>query len=81
MESSCKITPKPKSAKEFFTTWYFWKPFLGITIGILLGFLYNFFIESSPGQFEFNRETLNSMFFGFLMGVFLTLSPCTRFGR
>ena len=30
MDSNCTVTPKPKSAKEFFKSWYFWKAFLGI---------------------------------------------------
>jgi hypothetical protein len=81
MESNCKITPRPKSVKEFFTTWYFWKPFLGVITGILLGLLYNVFVESRPIPFEFTRDTLNSMFFGGLLGFFVTGSPCSRFGR
>lgn len=81
MDSSCKVTPRPKSVKEFFTTWYFWKPFLGVTSGLLLGFLYNFFIESRPVPFEFTNDTLSSMMFGGFLGFFVTGSPCSRFGR
>jgi len=81
MESNCKVTPKPKSIKEFFTTWYFWKPFLGIVTGLTLGLLYNIFIESKPVPCEFTDDTLSSMFFGGLLGFFVTGSPCSRFGR
>jgi len=81
MESNCNVTPKPKNIKEFFTTWYFWKPFLGIVTGLTLGLLYNIFIESKPVPFEFTDDTLSSMFFGGLLGFFVTGSPCSRFGR
>jgi hypothetical protein len=81
METSCKTTPRPKSVKEFFSTWYFWKPFLGVVIGVSLGLLYNVFIEARPVPFEFTGDTLNSMFLGGLLGFFVTGSPCSRFGR
>jgi len=81
MESSCKVTPRPKSVKEFFSAWYFWKPFLGVIVGLLLGFLYNLFFETGLLPFEFNGDTLNSMFLGGLLGFFVTGSPCSRFGR
>lgn len=81
METGCKVTPKPKSVKEFFSTWYFWKPFLGVVIGVSLGLLYNVFIEARPVPFEFTGDTFNSMFFGGLLGFFVTGSPCSRFGK
>jgi hypothetical protein len=81
MEASCKVTPKPNSVKEFFSTWYFWKPFLGVVIGLSLGLLYNVFLEARPVPFEFTGDTLNSMFFGGLLGFFVTGSPCSRFGK
>jgi hypothetical protein len=81
METNCKVTPRPKTVKEFFSTWYFWKPFLGVLIGVTLGFLYNVFLEARPIPFEFTNDTLNSMFFGGLLGFFVTGSPCSRFGK
>jgi len=81
MESGCKVTPKPKSVREFFTTWYFWKPFLGITVGLLAGLSYYYFIECKTDVCTFNSDTLTSMFFGGLLGFFVTGSPCARFGR
>jgi hypothetical protein len=81
MESNCKVTPRPESVKEFFTTWYFWKPFLGVIIGLILGFLYNYFFETRAVAFQFTGDTLSSMFFGGLLGFFVTGSPCSRFGR
>lgn len=81
MESSCKVTPRPKSIKEFFTTWYFWKPFLGVVSGMTLGLFYNIFVESTAIPYELTNDTLSSVFFGGLIGFFVTGSPCARFGR
>jgi len=81
MENTCKVTPKPKSVKEFFTTWYFWKPFLGTVVGLLAGFLYFYFVESKTIPFAITSDTYSSMFFGGLLGFFVTGSPCARFGR
>ena len=81
MESSCKVTPKPNSIKEFFTTWYFWKPFLGVLAGVTLGFLYYYFVENKGDSFAFTNEAYSSMFFGAVLGYFVTGSPCSRFGR
>jgi len=81
MESSCKVTPRPNNIKEFFTTWYFWKPFLGVLVGVTGGFLYYYFVENSGDSFTFTNETYSSMFFGAVLGYFVTGSPCSRFGR
>jgi hypothetical protein len=81
MESGCKVTPKPNSVKEFFTSWYFWKPFLGIAAGILGGFLYFCFVESKTVPCLFTNDTYSTMFFGGFLGYFVTGSPCFRLGR
>jgi H+/Cl- antiporter ClcA len=81
METSCKVTPRPKSVKEFFTTWYFWKPFLGIVIGLLAGFLYYYFVECKTIPREITSEAYSSVLFGGFLGFFITGSPCSRFGR
>jgi hypothetical protein len=81
MENSCKITPRPKSAKEFFTSWYFWKPFLGIFAGLLAGLLYFYFAECTTKPCSISGDTYSSMLFGGFLGFFVTGSPCSRFGR
>ena len=40
---NCNTPPKPKSIKEFFRSHYFWKPFLGILIGGVGGYLFFLF--------------------------------------
>lgn len=81
MENSCKITPRPKTVKEFFTTWYFWKPFLGVAFGLLAGFLYYYFVECKTIPCEITGEAYSSVLFGGFLGFFITGSPCSRFGR
>jgi len=76
MDSNCTVTPKPKSVKEFFKSWYFWKPFLGVTIGGLGGFLYYFFIGCTSGTCAITSNPLGSILMGGFLGFFLTSSPC-----
>ena len=81
MENSCKVIRKPKSVKEFFTSWYFWKPFTGVFTGVLAGLLYFHFIECPACSWSVISDTYNYMFFGGFLGFFVTVSPCSRFGR
>jgi hypothetical protein len=81
MESNCKVTSKPKSIKEFFTTWYFWKPFLGVVVGLLAGFMYFYFVECKTVPCVITNDAYSSVLFGGFLGFFLTGSPCARFGR
>lgn len=78
---NCKVSPRPKTIKEFFTTWYFWKPFLGVTIGLLAGFLYYYFVECTSVPREITSEAYGSVLFGGFLGFFVTGSPCFRFGK
>ena len=50
MENNCEVKPKPANIKEFFKSKGFWKPFLGIAIGGLAGFLYYYFVGCSSGN-------------------------------
>jgi hypothetical protein len=81
MENSCSVRSKPKSVKEFFTTWYFWKPFIGVIIGLMAGFFYFHIVECTECAWAFTGDTLSSMFFGGLLGFFVTGSPCARLRR
>jgi len=76
MESNCTATPKPKSVKEFFKSSYFWKPFLGITIGGLGGFLYYYFVGCTSGTCAITSNPYGSILMGGFLGFFLTNSSC-----
>jgi hypothetical protein len=79
MENSCSVTPRPKNVKEFFTTMYFWKPFLGILAGVLAGYLYFHFVESTTHAWSINSDAYSSLAFGGFLGFFVTSSPCSCF--
>jgi hypothetical protein len=73
MESNSKVTPKAKSAKEFFTSWSFWKPFIGVAAGGVVGFLYFQFVGCKSGTCAITSNPFSSILFGGLLG-FLLLS-------
>jgi len=76
MDSNCKTTTRPKSVKEFFRSWYFWKPFLGILIGALGGFLFFYFVGCKSGSCAITRNPVSSMLMGSFLGFFIASSPC-----
>jgi hypothetical protein len=76
MDPNCSVTPKPKSVKEFFKSWYFWKPFLSVVIGGLGGFLYYYFVGCNSGTCAITSNPYNSIIMGSFLGFFLTGSPC-----
>lgn len=78
MEKSCEIKPRPKTVKEFFTSWYFWKPFLAVFIGGLAGFLYYYFVGCTSGKCAITSNPYMSILWGSLLGLFLVNSPCSR---
>lgn len=78
MENSCNARPKPKTVKEFFRSWYFWKPFLAVFTGGILGFLYYFFVGCSTGTCAITSNPYSSIMMGGFMGYFLVNSPCAR---
>lgn len=78
MDQNCSNTPKPKSVKEFFKSWYFWKPFLGILIGGLGGFLFFYFVGCKSGSCAITSNPVSSILMGSFLGFFITNSPCIR---
>jgi hypothetical protein len=78
METNCSTSLKPKTVKEFFTSWYFWKPFIGIVTGGLAGFLYFYFIGCNSGTCAITSNPFRSMLFGGILGYLITGSPCIR---
>ncbi len=77
MENSCSTNPKPKTIREFFTSWYFWKPFIAISIGGLAGFLYYFYIGCSSGTCAITSNPYKSTLMGAFIGWFSVSSPCS----
>ena len=77
MENNCEIKPRPGNIKEFFKSWYFWKPFLGIAIGGIAGFSYYYFVGCSSGSCAITGNPYMSIIWGGLLGLFLVKSPCS----
>lgn len=78
MENNCEVTPKPRTIKEFFASWHFWKPFLGALIGGLAGFLYYYFIGCTSGKCAITSNPYMSIVWGGLLGLFIVSSPCSK---
>ena len=78
MENSCKTDKKPASFKELIRSKYFWKPFAGVSIGIVAGFLYYYFAGCKSGSCAITGNPYASMLWGGAMGFFVTNSPCSR---
>ena len=78
MENNCEVKPRPRTIKELFKSWYFWKPFLAITIGALAGFSYYYFVGCASGTCAITSSPYMSTFWGGMMGYFLVNSPCSR---
>ena len=76
MDANCKTTPKPKSVKEFFRSWYFWKPFLGIVLGGIGGFLFYYFVGCKSGSCAITGNPFSSIITGSIFGFLLSSSPC-----
>lgn len=77
MAENCNTTPKPKNTKEFFKSWYFWKPFLGIVLGGSAGFLYYYFVGCTTGACGITSSVWGSAITGSILGFLITSSPCT----
>jgi hypothetical protein len=75
MDSNCNIPPKPKSVKEFFKSSYFWKPFLGIIIGGIGGFLFFYFVGCKSGSCAITSNPVSSIIMGSFLGFSLTGFP------
>ena len=76
MEENCKTTPRPKTVKEFFKSWYFWKPFLGIVIGGSGGLIYYYLVGCESGTCPITSSVLGTVITGSVLGFLVTSSPC-----
>jgi len=75
MENSC--VAKPKTVKEFFKSWYFWKPFIAVIIGGTAGFLYYHFVGCASGSCGITSNPYMSTIMGGFLGYFVVNSPCS----
>jgi hypothetical protein len=78
MENNTEVKSKPSTIKDFFKSGNFWKPFLGISLGGLAGFLYYYFVGCSSGNCAITSNPYMSIVYGGLFGLFIVKSPCSR---
>lgn len=78
MENNCKTSQRPANIREFFKSAYFWKPFLSIVAGGILGFAYFYFIGCKSGSCAITSNPVSSIFMGSLLGFLVTSSPCSQ---
>jgi hypothetical protein len=78
MTENCKTNERPRTIKEFFSSSYFWKPFIAVIIGGTGGFLYYYFIGCQSGSCSITSSPYMSTMMGGLMGFLLVGSPCGR---
>jgi hypothetical protein len=71
MENSLEAKPRPKNIKDFFRSWQFRKPFLGVLIGGIAGFLYYHFVGCSSGTCPITSHSYSSIIFGGLLGYLI----------
>jgi hypothetical protein len=76
MRKSCELKEKPKSVRAFFTSRYFWKPFLSVFLGGVAGYLFYHFVGCKGGSCAITGNPLGSIIFGSLLGLFVVNSPC-----
>jgi hypothetical protein len=68
-------SPKVRS---LFKSWNFWKPFIAVFVGAMIGFAYSYYVSCDSGNCGVTHNTFMSAVWGGLFGLFLVLSPCAR---
>ena len=76
MENNCET--KPGNFKEFIKSSWFLRPFLGVVIGGVAGFLYYYFVGCTSGHCPITNNPYMSIIWGGLLGLFIVKSPCSR---
>lgn len=78
MENNCEVKPRPRTIKEYFKSWSFWKTFLATSIGALAGFSYYYFVGCTSGTCAITSSPYISTMWGGMLGFFVVNSPCSR---
>ena len=78
MEDQLDAKEKQKTIKAYLKSGNFWKPFLGIALGGLAGFLYYHYVGCSSGSCAITGNPFMSTAYGSMLGLFLVKSPCSN---
>jgi LytS/YehU family sensor histidine kinase len=78
MEQSCEVRNKPKTFSKFIISSYFLRPFLGIVIGGIAGYLYYHFVGCASGSCAITSSPVLSTLAGSFFGFFILNNPCSK---
>ena len=78
MEDNLEVKEKPANIKAYLKSGNFLKPFLGIALGGLAGFLYYHYVGCSSGSCAITGNPFMSTAYGSMLGLFLVKSPCAN---
>jgi len=77
MSGSCEIENRPKGWQALLKSWYFWKPFVGITAGAVAGVLYYYYFGAASGGSVITSDLYSNALFGGMIGFFIVKKPCS----
>ena len=77
MSSSCEIDERPKGWQALLKSWYFWKPFVGISVGALAGLFYYYYFGAGSGISSITSDPWSNTTFGGMIGFLITKKPCS----
>ena len=78
MEDQLEVKEKQTTIKTYLKSGNFWKPFLGIALGGVTGFLYYHYVGCSSGSCAITGNPFMSTAYGSMLGLFLVKSPCSN---
>jgi hypothetical protein len=78
MDNNIENNLQTETKKEFYKSWNFWKPVLGVLIGGLAGYLYYHFVGCKSGSCAITGNPYNSVIFGGIFGYLMLNSPCSQ---
>jgi hypothetical protein len=73
-----ELQPENKRLKSIFKSKQFRTTFLGIVLGAIAGFAFFYFTEGLYMDSIPQKDIIQSLVFGGLLGLFITNSPCAR---
>ena len=71
MENTCETNPRPKTFKELIRSAWFLRPFLGVLIGAIGGFLYYHYVGCSSGTCAITSRWHTMLLFGGIIGYLI----------
>jgi hypothetical protein len=78
MDNNIENNLQTETKKEFYKSWSFWRPILGVVIGGLAGFLYYHFVGCKSGSCAITSNPYNSTIAGGIFGYLMISSPCSK---